>query len=252
VISNTKSPTDLAPVSSFIAKALGSLSLMNSTICADNTELFGGADVTVSNVTITPSNSTKGTVKVKAVKDINVNSANDLTSGKSYSVTAYQIGMTAGGDLNINGKLTDAAGVLTPNYSDGSGNSGKLAVIGNKFTASAAHNMVVNRVDFNAVQNVALDATTLVIRNTQFKDGSTVALNSRDGLLAAKPGTNASISRGMVNMVSGVKYGTTEIVLPNAASPMTNAQFHTEAGKAVSAGGLDNALNNITIGTKTK
>ncbi|MCX8511713.1 MAG: hypothetical protein ORN83_08135, partial [Chthoniobacteraceae bacterium] len=102
-------------------------------------------------------------------------------------------------------------------------------------------------VDFSAAQNVALDATTLVIRNTQFKDGSTVALNSRDGLLAAKPGTNAGISRGMVNIVSGVKYGTTEIVLPNAASSMTNAQFHTEANTA-----LGTSLSNITIGTKTK
>ena len=236
--------TDRDSVSSFIAKALSSLSLMNSTICADNTELFGGADVTVSNVTVKPTDSTKGMVKVKALKDINVNSANDLVSGKSYSVTAYQISMAAGGDLNINGKLTDAANVLTPVYSDG---SGKFAVIGSKFTASAANNMVVNRVDFSAAQNVALDATTLVIRNTQFKDGSTVALNSRDGLLAAKPGTNASISRGMVNIVSGVKYGTTEIVLPNAASPMTNAQFHTEANTA-----LGTSLSNITIGTKTK
>ena len=241
--------TDRAPVSSFIAKALSSLSLMNSTICGDNTELFGGADVTVSNVTIKPSNSTNGTVKVKAVKDINVNSV-DPSADKYYSVSAYQISMAAGGDLNINGKLTtNSKGELELLPLDG---LGKFKVVGDKtgktFTASAANNMVVNRVDFNAVQNVALDATTLVIRDTQFKDGSTVALNSQLGLLAAKPGTNASISRGMVNIVSGVKYGTTEIVLPNAASPMTNAQFHAEAGKAVSAGGLGNALNNITIG----
>jgi hypothetical protein len=240
--------TDRAPVSSFIAKALSSLSLMNSKICADKTELFGGADVTVSNVTIAPSHSTNSTLNVKAGKDINVGSVNNPDLNKFYSVTAYQISMTAGGDLNINGKLTDAANVLTDTYSDGTGNSGKLAVSGNKFTASAANNMVVNRVNFSAVQNVALDATTLVIRNTQFGEGSKVGLNSQLGLLAAKPGTNASISRGMVNIVSGVKYGTTEIVLPNAASPMTNAQFHAEAGKAVSAGGLGNALNNITIG----
>jgi len=238
--------TDRAPVTSFIAKALGSISLMNSKISADNTELFGGADVTVSNVTIAPTDSTKGTVKVKAVKDITVNSVNNLALNKYYSVTAYQISMTAGGDLNINGKLTtNAKGELELAPLDG---SGKLAVSGNKFSASAANNMVVNRVDFSAVQNVSLDATTLVIRNTQFGEGSKVGLNSQLGLLAAKPGTNASISRGMVNIVSGVKYGTTEIVLPNAASPMTNAQFHAEAGKAVSAGGLGNALNNITIG----
>ncbi|MEI7774718.1 MAG: hypothetical protein WCK17_08065, partial [Verrucomicrobiota bacterium] len=238
--------TDRAPVTSFIAKALSSLSLMNSKICADNTELFGGVDVVVSNVTIAPTDSTKGTVKVKAVKDITVNSVNNLALTKYYSVTAYQISMTAGGDLNINGKLTtNAKGELELAPLDG---SGKLAVSGNKFSASAANNMVVNRVDFSAVQNVSLDATTLVLRNTQFGEDSKVGLNSQLGLLAAKPGTNASISRGMVNMVSGVKYGTTEIVLPNAASPMTNAQFHTEAGKAVSAGGLGNALNNITIG----
>jgi hypothetical protein len=240
-------PTDRAPVTSFIAKALGSLSLMNSKICADNTELFGGADVTVSNVTIAPTESTKGTVKVKAVKDINVNSVNNPDLNKYYSVTAYQISMAAGGDLNINGKLTDAANVLTANYSDGTGNSGKLAVsgnnvTGNKFSASAGNNMVVNRVDFGAVQNVALDATTLVIRNTQFGDGSTVALNSQLGKLAGNPGTGAGITRGMVNVVSGVYYGATEFKLPSTGD-MDNAAFRaaaTTAGKE--------ALKNITIG----
>jgi hypothetical protein len=239
--------TDRAPVSSFIAKALSSLSLMNSKICADNTELFGGADVTVSNVTIAPTDSTKGTVKVKAVKDINVNSVNNPDLNKYYSVTAYQISMAAGGDLNINGKLTDAANVLTANYSDGTGNSGKLAVsgnnvTGNKFSASAGNNMVVNRVDFSAVQNVALDATTLVIRNTQFGDGSTVALNSQLGKLAGNPGTGAGITRGMVNVVSGVYYGATEFKLPSTGD-MDNAAFRaaaTTAGKE--------ALKNITIG----
>ena len=237
--------TDRAPVSSFIAKALSSLSLMNSKICADNTELFGGADVTVSNVTIAPTDSTKGTVKVKAVKDITVNSANDLVSGKSYSVTAYQISMAAGGDLNINGKLTtNANGGLELSPLDG---SGKLAVsgnnvTGNKFSASAGNNMVVNRVDFSAVQNVALDATTLVIRNTQFGDGSTVALNSQLGKLAGNPGTGAGITRGMVNVVSGVYYGATEFKLPSTGD-MDNAAFRaaaTTAGKE--------ALKNITIG----
>jgi len=105
---------------------------------------------------------------------------------------------------------------------------------------------VVNRVDFGAVQNVALDATTLVIRDTQFKDGSTVALNSRDGLLAGSPGTSASIQRGMVNIVSDVYYGTKDsgilIKLPGTGN-MGNNDFHNTAGTV-----LGNRLENITIG----
>jgi hypothetical protein len=92
------------------------------------------------------------------------------------------------------------------------------------------------------VQNVALDATTLVIRNTQFGDGSTVALNSQLGKLAGNPGTGAGITRGMVNVVSGVYYGATEFKLPSTGD-MDNAAFRaaaTTAGKE--------ALKNITIG----
>lgn len=243
--------TDRAPVTSFIAKALKALTLINTNIYADNTELFGGADVIVSNVTIVPTDSTNGKVKITSGKDkdITVNSVNN-----PYSVTAYQISMTAGGDLNINGKLTDVSGVLTLPPDGASDSAGKLGVTGNDFTASAANNMVVNRVDFSAVQNVALDATTLVIRNTTFGEGSTVGLKSQQGLLAGNPGTGAGIQRGMVNIVSGVKYGETVINFSTPSYPtatgLTNAQFHTEAGKAVSAGGLGNALNNITIGRK--
>ena len=87
-------PTDRAPVTSFIAKALGSISLMNSKICADNTELFGGADVIVSNVTIKPTDSTKGTVKVTG-KTITV---------YKPSITAYQINFNATGEVNVYGK----------------------------------------------------------------------------------------------------------------------------------------------------
>ncbi len=245
VFGSALEPTDRAPVTSFIAKALKALTLINTNIYADNTELFGGADVIVSNVTIAPTDSTNGTVNVKAVKDITVNSVNNPVLSKFYSVTAYQISMTAGGDLNINGKLTDVSGVLTLPPDGASDSAGKLGVTGNKFSASAANNMVVNRVDFSAVQNVALDATTLVIRNTTFGEGSTVGLKSQQGLLAGSPGTGAGIQRGMVNIVSGVKYGATEIKLPYATSSMTNEQFHDQAGAV-----LGNRLDKITIGTK--
>ena len=228
-------PTDRAPVTSFIAKALGSISLMNSKICADNTELFGGADVIVSNVTIKPTDSTKGTVKVTG-KTITV---------YKPSITAYQINFNATGEVNVYGKSKEdmsKADVL-----DGNVDLINLTASATSFKTANVDTLTMQNVNFSAVQNVALDATTLVIRDTQFKDGSMVALNSRDGLLAGSPGTGASVQRGLVNIVSGVKYGTTEIKLPNATSSMTNAQFHTEANTA-----LGNALNNITIGTKPK
>ena len=125
--------------------------------------------------------------------------------------------------------------------------SDKLYVTATTFQATAKDLLTVNRVDFSAVQTVALDATTLVIRDTQFKDGSAVSLGSQKGLLAGSPGTGANIQRGMVNIVSGVKYGTTEVKLQNATAAMNNAAFHIEAVKPTSAGGLGNALGNITI-----
>jgi len=233
-------PTDQAPVTSFVAKALGSLSLMNSKICADNTELFGGADVIVSNLTIAPTNSTKGTVKV---------TGKTITIYKP-SITAYQVNFNATGEVSVYGK--SKADMSKADVLDGNVELINLTASATHFKTANVGDLNMQNVNFSAVQNVALDATTLVIRDTQFKDGSTVALNSRDGLLAGSPGTGASVQKGLVNIISGVKYGTTEIKLPNATSSMTNAQFHTEAGKAVSAGGLGNALNNITIGTKTK
>jgi hypothetical protein len=244
-------PSDKDPVTSFIAKAtasnlyLGDTSLTGAqdliykvNVHADNVELFGGNDVFVSDVKIAPTDSTKGFVKVTATKNINVN---------KVDVTAYQISMTAGGDLNIHGKLTANSDDKT--YTLGSlDDANKMYVTSTgKFTASAANNMVVNRVDFSAVQNVALDATTLVVRNTQFADGSTVELNSAKGSVAPNPGfseTN-SIQKGMVNIMNGVKYGTTTVAFSNASS-MTNGEFHTAAQT-----NLGNPLSNITIGMKT-
>ena len=226
------------PVTSFIAKAAANLAMNGTAVKADSVELFGGADVTMSNVVVAPTDSSRGTVSVTATRNITVNKT---------EITAYAISLNAGGDLNIHGRLTAVPGSSDTYTLTAEPGSDKLYVTANTFRATARDLMAVNRVDFSAAQNVALDATTLVIRDTQFKEGSAVSLGSNLGLVAGSPGTGATIRKGMVNIVSNVKYGTTVITLPNATSPMNNAAFHVEAAKPTSAGGLGNALNNITI-----
>ncbi len=242
---------DRDPVTSFIAKAAAELALTGTTVKADSVELFGGADVTMTNVIVAPTDSFNGTVSVTSAntKNITVNSS----IANKAAITAYAISVNAGGDLNINGKLVPSGSdAYTLVGLDGSpisvASSPKLEVTANTFKATAKDLMTVNRVDFNAVQDVSLSATTLVIRNTDFAADSKVGLKSASGNLAARPGSNSnSIQRGLVNIMGGVTYGGVTINLPDAGSAMNDAAFH--AASQAKFSGAD-PFAKITIGTK--
>jgi hypothetical protein len=63
-----------------------------------------------------------------------------------------------------------------------------------------------NTTKLNA-QNISLEARTLVLKDIDFKAGSTVLLSSSLGTLAAAPNTNKTVEALKVNFISGVKYG---------------------------------------------
>lgn len=92
----------------------------------------------------------------------------------------------------------------------------------------AANQILLDKANLSSAQKTTLDAATVVLRDVTFGDGSFVYLNSTQGLVAAQPGSFSSLDKvvaGQVNILTGVKYGTTTIALPNQTSPMNNTQF---------------------------
>lgn len=89
----------------------------------------------------------------------------------------------------------------------------------------------------------AIGANTMVLQDTQFKDGSTVNLTSQQHLIAPNPGANQGVKNGMVNFVRNVFYGNTEVKLL-IVGDVNHVWFQT----AATAAGKN--LSNITIGKK--
>jgi hypothetical protein len=116
----------------------------------------------------------RGDISIESRTDVSIENTKirEMTAG----LPASSLKITALKDLTIN---SQALAALT-----GPGNATKL----------------------NA-QTISLEARTLVLKDIDFKAGSTVSLSSSDGTLAANPNTNRPVQNLKVNFISGVKYG---------------------------------------------
>jgi hypothetical protein len=178
-----------------------------------------GSDVSV---TIGPTDSTQGSLDIFArtgsVKLFNT----DLKH--------YEVNITAGGDL--------VGQSLAP-------------------TDAKVRAIDLNHVTAVNASRVALDATTIILKDVTFKARSDVYLNSYYGMVAAWPGyekVNGQTKEkvpGMVNFMSNVSYGAIPIVI-SSDKPMNPLEFKAAAEKLVnsdSAGGYN--ASKIRIGTQT-
>jgi hypothetical protein len=79
----------------------------------------------------------------------------------------------------------------------------------------------LRRVNFFA-NDVLIQSNTIRLENVRFRDGSRVLLESRIGVLADNPNSNAPVQAGKVNFVQGVKYGSSNAenaVIQNGPAP---------------------------------
>jgi hypothetical protein len=224
-------------LSAYAAKQLLVQSVTNTHagIWADDVQLTSSGDLTVQGgatvgLEIGPTDSNKGVFNALS-KTGGVTLANTL-------IYHYTVNITAGGDV-VRPEATSAA-------RDGT-----------SLTAAQLKNIIdLNNVGFSNADRVALDATTVVLKDVSFKDGSKVFLNSYFGKVAAYPGMGAESVKpdgyaarvpGYVNFVSNVRYGEVLIKLPNASQAMNDAAFHAAAAAQSGVG----PLNNIKIGYQT-
>lgn len=206
------------------------------------------------------------------------------------SIYADTINLSSKSDLSILGAVKDDAGngtdariTLSPTDTLGSLNltskTGAVNIVNTQIkhfevaitaggdligtTASRDLNDVtLNKVAFTPLQStdpskaarIAIDATTVVLTDVSFPDGSDVFLNSYQGKVAARPGENQARQVGYVNFIKNVKYGETEIkfvgtdgqTVGKALEAMDNDAFHAAAQQANIV-----TLSKIKIGTQT-
>ncbi|MEI6713398.1 MAG: FecR family protein [Verrucomicrobiota bacterium] len=175
-------------------QAVANLGDVNQLLSINLTATTG--DVTIGNEPAAPEITTKQVIETRTV------------------FTTQAVNITAGGKIDING--------LTHKAADSTKSS---------FTANARDKVSLNNVDLSQTQTVAIGANTVVLTDTQFKDGSTVNLTSQQHLVAANPGTNQGVKNGMVNFIRNVFYGNTEVKLPNT-SDMNHQAFQSAAQQA--------------------
>lgn len=152
-----------------------------------------------------------------------------LTEVKTV-LTAREVRITAAGNIDVRGLK-----VNVPQGSEGSFTAAAKGLADSNYAS-------LSNVDLSQVQNVAVAAQTVVLQDTNFKEGSKVSLNSKLAQVAPDPGYGKGVTNGMVNFIKNVFYGTTEVKFASS-TPMNNAQFQSAATSA----GKD--LSNITIGS---
>jgi hypothetical protein len=185
-------------------------------------------------ITIGPTDSTTGSADITSRTGA-VNISNTLFKH-------YAVNITAGGD------------VIDP-----LGSRGLVPT-----TAQERNEISLNRVQFATnqatnAQRVAMDATTIVLKDVSFQGGSDVFLNSFHGKVAARPGENQPKAVGYVNFISGVSYGGSEIkfvsidgnTVEKAKTAMDNAAFQAAAQQARDAGAQIGDISKIKIGVQT-
>jgi hypothetical protein len=191
-----QAPQSNLPESIFWAQATtGSISIQYGVVDASNVTLTAAGDITIEGVSI-----------------------NGALNKSVFSSRAVNF-VSNGGDIVI----SDAQFGLRQKKFEDENSPSSLSV-----NMWAANKIQLERVDLSSAQATTLDAFTVVLKDLSFKDGSSVNLNSSEGLVASRPGTSSdpnSAVRGQVNFLTGVKYGNTVIALPDQTSPMNNNQF---------------------------
>lgn len=184
-----------------------------------------------------------------ALGALNLTSKTGAVNILNTQIKHFEVAITAGGEL------MDATASRGPEPT----------------ATQALNEITLNKVAFTPLQSsdpskaarIAIDATTVVLKDVSFPDGSNVFLNSFHGKVAAYPGqmTEMNIERkaGYVNFMSNVKYGDTVIkfaapggsTVEKARTTMDNAAFQAAAAQAREAGAAIGDLSKIRIGTQT-
>lgn len=203
-----------APSTKFNADALnGNILLTASAINAD-TVIFNGKTVTFEGVNVAPTDSDKGTVAINSNSDLSV------TKGKTplaNSFKAYKITLDSKNDMKLEDLLVDH---VTRSHA-------------NEFRATAANELSMSRVSLSYAQNVALEASTVILGDVSFKAGSYVSIKSNAGVLST-PADLTGITKGWVNVLPRVMYGPHD--LHELKSQMTNPNIPRTTGTSVSNG----------------
>lgn len=150
-----------------------------------------------------------------------IDSAQDATI-RNTSVRAPRIAIR-GNNVTLNRvRLTDGTKSINPN-------STRPPMPNSATVRLRAENLLsISGVRFGA-NDMYLQARTIALADTNFRDGSRVWLESRQGVLAANPNTNSPAIPGQVNFVRNVRYGgnvirssSDPVILQNGAPSGTN------------------------------
>jgi len=247
--------------SEFKATAAKSVTIKDSTtISALTTSILAGVDILLKQSVIqAPQSNLPGSV-------FWAQATTGSISIQYGVVDASNVTLTAAGNVTIEGITTTnglSKSAITANLVNIVSKTGDITVKDTTFyrrtkpddTATlnismwAANQILLNNTNLSNAAVTTLDAATVVLKDVSFKDGSSVNLNSSQGLVAARPGTSgdfASAVRGQVNILTGVKYGPTTIALPNQSAPMNNTAFKDAVNTTL---GINRDA--FTIGTHT-
>lgn len=137
-------------------------------------------------------------------------------------------------------------------YTGSNDNKGNLtvrnyAIKADQVYMSAKEQLELNNVQFaqlSAAQQVNLTARTTVLRNVVFADGSTLwfkVAGAGGNLVAGNFGYRNTVEPGLLNIMSGVKYGTVDIVQTGGSdnTHLTATQFQTALPAAIPAGRIN-------------
>lgn len=226
-----------------------SLQNSNTSIFSDNITLTSKGDLSIlgavkddagqgidARVTLSPTDK---------LGTLNLTSKTGEVNILNTQIKHFEVAITAGGDLV---DTTSTRGAVPT-------------------AAQEKNTITLNKVAFNPIPTldsskaarIAIDATTVVLKDVSFADGSNVFLNSFHGKVAAYPGEGKTREVGYVNFISNVRYGETEIkfvapagtTVEQAKTPMDNAAFQAAAQQAKEAGANIGDLSRIKIGTQT-
>jgi hypothetical protein len=243
------------------------IALTGVEINSDAVLLTAGTDITLSGVTINPTDATTPgdrSISITANRNlalIDTELKANTVSTDTPNLQILTVDLSAGGNVTIDAAdvLTDTQALQTPtvveykkviiakkvNITGGANvvirglqvqdETGAGTSTSSEFNATAANILNLNKVDLNQSQKVALAGSTVVLADVQYKAGSYVNIRSALGLVAADPGWDRPVRNGMVNFIRNVKYGSTEI----KSTFNTNAAI-TAAG--LTADGLRSAL----------
>ena len=190
-----------------------SISLLNTVMTAktDDKEFYSNGGITLNNFAYFLQNdvpNSQADLRFNAVSTFSSTNSS-LVAGGDIEIKANNVNITstrALGDVYAAGWVTgyDSATLLT------------TAPAAKTLSVYATNDLTVNNMRLGA-GNITLDATTISLKDVDFKSGSVVVMRSADGGLAANPNTNKAVVPRTTNFISGVKYGGAPITTDTSA-----------------------------------